>query len=147
MTKPLQRRKDHWQKADASRRAIEYMRAALVRIAADAPLQPGDKGYPRMRGEGPYTAPDRRLMRLSGKQNHRCCYCGCETTFNGFQPNTVRTEYVIPLVFGGADHELNSVMACASCPSQPRDDYAQLVEYAAGGVDEYLHEQLLLSHG
>jgi hypothetical protein len=141
----MKKRKDYWQKHNAARRATEYMREALARIASNTPLQPGEKGFPRVIQPGLRPAPDRRLMRLSGKQNHRCCYCGGETTFNGFQPNTVRTEYVIPLIFGGSDHELNSVMACASCPSQPRDDYEQLVAYAEASIDEYLQEQLILS--
>lgn len=136
---------NYLQKQGAAHRAVQLMRAGLERMASNAPLQPGEKGFPRRMPTDLNPSPKRRLMRLSGKQNHRCCFCGGETTFDGFQLNTPRTEYIIPEIFGGTDHELNTVMACSACPSQPRDDYEMLVQYAEASIDEYLKEQYLLA--
>jgi hypothetical protein len=60
---------------------------------------------------------DRRRARLSGEQNHRCCYCGTETHLDGDgDPDKRATvEHVEPLVTGGANEWSNLAMACSRC--------------------------------
>lgn len=53
------------------------------------------------------------LTRLSEAQNHRCCYCGCETNRLPDHPRQATREHVIPRSRGGTDDWENLAMACA----------------------------------
>jgi 5-methylcytosine-specific restriction endonuclease McrA len=59
------------------------------------------------------------LRRLSGEQNHRCCYCGTVTRFakvqNRMIPDAATVEHVVPVGRGGSDDWSNLAMACMSC--------------------------------
>jgi hypothetical protein len=59
------------------------------------------------------------LLRLSGEQNHRCCYCGCRTHIptNRGQPakDAATVEHVLPVAGDGRNHWGNLVMACSRC--------------------------------
>lgn len=66
----------------------------------------------------------RRLIQLSGAQNHRCCYCGQKTwhlhIIDGgdvvhSRRNQATIEHVIALVHGGTWCKDNLVMACDQC--------------------------------
>ena len=59
--------------------------------------------------------PDRRIVRLSEAQNHRCCYCGCIMTFDQNQETSVTRDHVMPKVFGGNNSWENLVAACFKC--------------------------------
>lgn len=65
-----------------------------------------------------------RLIKLSGAQNHRCCYCGQKTwhpyVIDGddvihSKRNRATVEHVIALVKGGTWRRNNLVMACDEC--------------------------------
>ena len=72
--------------------------------------------------------------RLSSEQNHRCAWCGCETTELRDQPHSSTIEHVEPLSNGGANEYSNMVMACSDCNHRrgvkPVDEFMQFV--AAG---------------
>lgn len=53
--------------------------------------------------------------RLSGEQNHRCCYCGKRMEANGNRRDYPTFEHVEPFGLGGADHPDNIVIACRGC--------------------------------
>lgn len=57
----------------------------------------------------------RLLMRLSEAQNHRCCYCSGEMTFDLHKDTSVTRDHVIPRVFGGQTTWENLVAACCKC--------------------------------
>ena len=66
----------------------------------------------------------RKLITLSGMQNHRCCYCGCNTwhpeiidytSTNRLQTNRATAEHVNSKSNGGTDCWDNLVMSCAEC--------------------------------
>ncbi len=58
---------------------------------------------------------DAVLMRLSEAQNHRCCYCSVEMTFDIHCDTSVTRDHVIPRVFGGPTTWDNLVAACEKC--------------------------------
>lgn len=62
------------------------------------------------------------FIRLSEAQNHRCCYCGCETWIpdiidgvERFKWNRATKEHINPRSDGGTYGKYNLVMACSSC--------------------------------
>lgn len=58
---------------------------------------------------------DTMLMRLSEAQNHRCCYCSVEMTFDIHCDTSVTRDHVIPRVFNGQTEWDNLVAACERC--------------------------------
>lgn len=57
-----------------------------------------------------------RLIRsLSEAQNHRCCFCGVQTTYRLAQDNTATIEHVIPQGHGGPNSYRNLAMSCLTC--------------------------------
>lgn len=62
-----------------------------------------------------------RLIVLSERQNHKCCYCGISTTIdeqNREQDNAATIEHVKPKSKGGPDAMDNCVMACRKCNNE-----------------------------
>jgi hypothetical protein len=66
--------------------------------------------------------------KLSEAQNHRCCYCGCQTwlfdrpkNMSKYQFATI--EHVVALIHGGNNHKNNLVMACLGCNNLRQDFY------------------------
>ena len=66
----------------------------------------------------------RRLLRLSGEQNHRCCYCGTEVAFwriwirggGNLLPDDPTIEHLVPIAEGGHKSSWeNQAMACFRC--------------------------------
>lgn len=58
---------------------------------------------------------DTLLLRLSEAQNHRCCYCSVEMTFDTHCDTSVTRDHVIPRVFNGQTIWENLVAACNKC--------------------------------
>ena len=56
--------------------------------------------------------------KLSEAQNHRCAWCGCQTTELRNLRHSATIEHVQPRSLGGADDYSNMVMACNLCNSQ-----------------------------
>lgn len=54
-------------------------------------------------------------MRLSEAQNHRCCYCSVEMTFDMHRDTSVTRDHVVPRVFNGQTVWENLVAACNKC--------------------------------
>lgn len=71
----------------------------------------------------------RKLISLSGSQNHRCCYCGTNTwhpdivdyEINRSDSNRATLEHLLPNSQGGTYTWDNLVMACSDC-NQARGD-------------------------
>lgn len=53
--------------------------------------------------------------RMSEAQNHKCCWCGIETTDERDKNHSSTLEHVIPTSKGGANHPDNLAMACNKC--------------------------------
>lgn len=56
--------------------------------------------------------------RLSGEQNHRCCYCGIRTSLKSIhknEPYAATIEHVRAIAMGGNNNWRNVVMACRRC--------------------------------
>jgi hypothetical protein len=61
-----------------------------------------------------------KLSKLSEAQNHRCCYCGCQTWLfekpSNMSNNQCATlEHVVAKCHGGNNHKNNLVVACSGC--------------------------------
>jgi len=64
-----------------------------------------------------------KLIRLSGMQNHRCCYCGTNTwhpnivdyVINRIKGTRATLEHLLPRSQGGTFAMYNLAMACAEC--------------------------------
>jgi 5-methylcytosine-specific restriction endonuclease McrA len=88
----------------------------------------------------------RRLIKLSERQNHRCCYCTRLTWLfqtaptalqSGYQPDRLpgmskgakaTLEHLIGISDGGTEHESNLVMACYRCNSV-RSNWMSALEF------------------
>jgi len=98
-----------------------------LRLPEDGHLLP-----PEWNGRYPKKKRSEWILKLSERQNHRCCYCGVETWTpyddgmidgkekKGPQPSRATVEHVRPRLAGGTDRKGNVVMACARC-NQRRD--------------------------
>jgi hypothetical protein len=53
--------------------------------------------------------------RLSGEQNHRCCYCGIVTTLEPGFKHSATIEHVNDKRNGGTNAWINLAMACFDC--------------------------------
>lgn len=74
--------------------------------------------------------PNRRLVRLSEAQNHRCAYCGCVMALNNGDRRSATIDHVIPLSRGGRRNLANEVAACWRC-NNSRGDTEAHVYFAA----------------
>ena len=53
--------------------------------------------------------------RLAEAQNHKCCWCGCDTTDLRKKWNSSTIEHVTPKSVGGSDEPNNLAMSCNKC--------------------------------
>lgn len=53
--------------------------------------------------------------RLSESQNHRCCWCGRQTTELPDRPHSATIEHILPKSQGGTNDFHNLAMACRKC--------------------------------
>jgi hypothetical protein len=95
-----------------------------LRFPEDGHLLP-----PEWNGRYPKKKRSEWILKLSERQNHRCCYCGVETWTpyddggdgkDGPKKTRATVEHVKPRLAGGTDKKGNVVMACALC-NQRRD--------------------------
>jgi len=81
-----------------------------------------------------------RLIRLSGEQNHQCCYCGQKTwhpeindggDVNQSRRRRATIEHIVPQTNGGGEGKHNLIMACAQCNNSrgelPLEDFVALI--------------------
>lgn len=60
--------------------------------------------------------------RLAEAQNHKCCWCGTDTTDVRKVWNSSTVEHVTPKSFGGSDDPENLAMSCNKCNNARGND-------------------------
>ena len=90
-----------------------------------------------------------RLLRIAARQNDRCCFCHllmipC-TGIHPLTPDTMTREHVIPVAYGGQDHDSNYLASCHRCNSLRGtlhfDLFAKIVQglFTDDGFQEHWH--------
>ena len=90
------------------------------------------KRYLKMRG--PPEGRDKMIKKLSERQNHRCCYCGCRTFLteedrNGLPMTNMATkDHIKPRSKNGRNKQKNLIMSCSRC-NGIKDSYDAFLFY------------------
>lgn len=96
--------------------------------------QKKEEGCAKVRGRR------RKLIMLSERQNHRCCYCGCDTWHPDIidyktdrsKSNKATLEHLLPTSQGGTFSWDNLVMACSECNTArgdiPFEDFLKSIQ-------------------
>jgi 5-methylcytosine-specific restriction endonuclease McrA len=116
------KRRKHVEEARGRLRNRTYLKNGILHWAKDGKpvmLATFADAYctPNSRQAKALKPPRRRglLLRLSEAQNHRCCFCGVETTYHKCHDHTATIEHLIPVAHGGPDTWENCVMSCWTC--------------------------------
>jgi 5-methylcytosine-specific restriction endonuclease McrA len=100
------------------------MKLDLPHLINDEPMPDQFLNYPGKMAKIAYEVAHWTWLRcrLAEAQNHKCCWCGCETSDVRKVWNSSTVEHVLPKSLGGTDDLDNLAMSCNKCNNARGND-------------------------